>query len=120
MLTLVCSQLGANTFNCLFPNLNILLSKNFGKNYCLIFWYNGKWEIDFNTPKDSDIPKDNYVIGFISFQEPGNLAGNRFSKDDFMIFSGRDHNNRYYYCGFSRVVQFLPKNVQKLLMQVKH
>lgn len=103
-----------DTFNCLFPNLNILLSENFGKDYLLVFWYNGKWNVDFN------IPKNTYIIGFISFQKPGGLVGNRFNKDNFIIVNGRDHNNRYYYCGFTPVIPLLPKNVQKQLMQIKH
>ena len=78
-----------DTFNCLFPNLNILLSENFGKDYLLVFWYNGKWRVNFNVL--------NYMIGFISFQESVDLAVNRFSNDDFMIFNGRDHNDHYYY-----------------------
>ncbi len=103
-----------DTFNCLFPNLNILLSENFGKDYFLVFWYNGKWKVDLN------IPKNNYMIGFISFQKSVDLSVNRFIKDDFIIFSGRDHNDRCYYCGFSRIVPLLPKNVKKLLRQVRH
>ena len=103
-----------DTFHCLFPNLNILLIENFGKDYLLVFWYNGKWKVDLN------IPTNNYMIGFISFQEPGELAVSRFSKDDFIIFNGRDHNDRYYYCGFSQIAPFLPKSVQKMLMEVRH
>ena len=52
-----------DTFDCLFPNLNILLSENFGKDYLLVFWYNGKWKVDF------DMLKNNYMLGFISFEE---------------------------------------------------
>ena len=103
-----------DTFNCLFPNLNILLSENFDKDYLLIFWYNGKWKVDLN------IPKNNYMIGFISFQEPRDLSVDRFSEDGFITFEGRNHNDRNYYFGFSLIMApFLPKNVKKLLTQVR-
>ncbi len=110
----VPKQYVKDTYENLFPNLNILLRKNFNKEYLVKFWYNGTWDKNFNMPENT------YMIGFISFKKLGHLLDKEVSKDFFTVWSGIDHNNRKYYGGFSKMVLFLPKSVQRQLMRVTH
>ena len=103
------------TFKCLFPNLDILLKKNFKKDYMIKFWYNGKWDSSYNMPQKA------YLLGFLTFYQPGNWP--TLSAEDnrpFITAKRVDHNNRHYYCGFVPIVFFLPKKVQKEMMKVTH
>ena len=103
------------TFDCLFPNLNILLKKNFKKDYMIKFWYNGKW--DYNMPQKA------YLLGFLIFYQSEKLS-KLLSEDKrykSLIFGkGIDHNNRYYLRSFSSMIFHLPKEVIKKIMKIKH
>ena len=102
-----------NTFDCLFPNLNILLNENFKKDYMIKFWYNGKW--------DSNISQKAYLLGFLIFCQSEDLS--KLSSEDnraFITGNGVDHNNHHYYYGFMPIILFLPKKVQKKMMKITH
>ena len=103
-----------DTYEGLFPNLNILLRENFNKEYLVKFWYNGEWDKRFN------VPESNYMIGFISFKKSSHLLDKKVNKDIFTIWNSVDHNSRKYYYGFSKMILFLPKNVKKKLMRITH
>ena len=103
------------TFDCLFPNLNILLKKNFKKDYMIKFWYNGKW--------DYSIPQKAYFLGFLAFYESEKLSKLWFEDKRYKLFifsRGIDHNNRYYFRSFAPMIIHLPKEVLKKIMKIKH
>ena len=102
------------TYEDLFPNLNILFKKKFNKEYLVKFWYNGEWDKSFNVPKIT------YMIAFISFKKMDHLLDKAVNKNTFEVWSGIDHNNRKYYGGFSKIGLFLPKNVKRQLMRIRH
>ena len=104
-----------DTFKYLFPNLNILLKKNFKKDYTIKFWYNGKWDISYNMPQKA------YLLGFLIFHQPDSWPKLSVEDNSSFITANRvDHNNRHYYCGFVPIVFFLPKKVQEAMMTVTH
>ena len=102
-----------STFDCLFSNLNILLKKNFKKDYMIKFWYNGKWDIDMK--------KEAYLLGFLTFCQSTNWSKLSFEDNKlFITGKGVDYNNRHYYCGFRPITWLLPKAVQKKVMKIIH
>lgn len=107
----VPKQYVKDTFEDLFPNLDILLRENFKKEYLIKFWYNGEWDKNFNMPEKS------HTIGVISFCNKKKLEYQ--PKDDFILtFEGTD-SNFYYYGFFLKKIMFLPKSAKNSLMKLK-
>ena len=93
------------TFNDLFPHLNILLNENFNADYSVNLWYNGLW----NT---SSMEKKAHNIGFISFQNK-RVLNSPFKEEDFAIlFESSNANNSPYLGGLFRHTASLPKAVK--------
>ena len=103
-----------DTFQCLFPNLNELLSENFKREYLVKLWYNGEWNIDLGAPKKA------HKIGMISFQKKRGIEEPLDDDELAIIFEGAGRGSGYY-CGFLfRKIQFLPQSAKKALFHLKY
>ena len=100
-----------DTFENLFPNLDILLRENFKEQYLVKFWYNGKWDKSFNKFKGA------HTVGVILFH---NKKGLEFQPDDNFIFSFQGIDSSFYYQGFFlKKIIFLPKTAKNSLIKLK-
>ena len=109
----VSQQEVKDTFQCLFPNLNRLLSENFKEEYSVKFWYNGKWNID------SEAPKEAHAIGMLSFQNKRGVE-TKFTEDELAVIFQGDAGYRYYAGFLLRKILFLPDPAKKALFQLKY
>ena len=97
------------TFDGLFPNLNILLNENFKAEYSVNLWYNGIWNASFS------IKKNIHNIGIISFQNKRVLS-TPFKEEDFAIlFESSNLSNSPYFGGLLRHTASLSKVVKQNL-----
>ena len=97
------------TFESLFPNLNILMNENFKSDYSVNLWYNGIWNTAFSVEKKA------HTIGVISFQNK-RVLNTPFKEEDFAIlFESSNLNNSPYFGGLLRHTLSLPQSSIKIL-----
>ena len=120
-----------NTFDCLFPNLNILLNQNFKAEHSIKFWYNGKWNQNLtkstfgvnNIIKNNstfDIPKKAYLIGALFFQKIHKLIKKNGNNIPVTVFKGVDSEGCIYSGFWTKKTLILPSTVKKKLMKLDY
>ncbi len=97
-----------DTFQNLFPNLNLLLNTDFKQEYRMQLWYNSLW--------NGDIPEKIHTIGTVFFQNEPNYREMQIPIRDYgwVVMEKGDK----FYGFFLKKIQFLPKKVKTHLAQV--
>ena len=79
-----------DTYDSLFPNLNVLMNENFNVEYTVKLWYNGKKDVK------SSLKKEIQAVGLMSFQKERYVKVSCKEKDLNVVFEGINNSGNSY------------------------